>query len=372
MAYKLKPGNRQKISTVQKFTFAIGGASVIVMAVYFTFFFQTAPPNEMRAKNSLMANEGDGSGETIVEFNWDEGYTSIPVYGSEALEISSDAECVMDGINGTMGLGAGKSSKNIELTLANEPDFKTDGIDISVGFRRNEESGNFFTKGKDFNFGMKNGRLCIRYRLTSQNGKSTLIDETSDYELPSDEDFRTCRFIYNPMKGYAEMLVDGMLVWSKKSQVFDKLEWKTNDPAIIGLEMNGDGSGKCIFDNFIVRRINQTQNIPIELLGFTAEPEGKTIMISWFTGREMNTDYFIIEKSEDTKTFTQIGKIKAAGQSEEMKAYALLDKAPFEGVNYYRLALSNNRAKSVWVPVIAVRFKPQDMSLENKGTATSN
>jgi hypothetical protein len=87
--------------------------------------------------------------------------------------------------------------------------------------------------------------------------------------------------------------------------------------------------------------------------------QGNNIMLNWFTAKETETDFFKIEKSSDTKNYIEVGRVQASGNSVNLKAYALLDTKPNVGVTYYRLGLGNSTAKSIWVPVIAIRVKPE-------------
>ena len=126
--------------------------------------------------------------------------------------------------------------------------------------------------------------------------------------------------------------------------------------------MTGNGKQIAFLDNLIIRRTGRSNLAPMELLSFSAELQDKIIMLNWHTSKENGTDYFKIERSIDTKTFTEIGRVKAAGKSDALKAYALIDKEPVMGVAYYRLALPNNTAHSAWVPVIAIRLKPEQLA----------
>jgi hypothetical protein len=44
-----------------------------------------------------------------------------------------------------------------------------------------------------------------------------------------------------------------------------------------------------------------------------------------------------VEKSTDGRTFSEIGRVKGAGFSEELITYELIDPNPARGKNYYRL-----------------------------------
>lgn len=79
--------------------------------------------------------------------------------------------------------------------------------------------------------------------------------------------------------------------------------------------------------------------IPVELLTFEASLLGdKLVQLNWTTATELNSDYFDIEKSIDGKSFHFVGKIKAAGYSNQKKDYHYADTdISDEKTLYYRL-----------------------------------
>lgn len=355
MAYKLR--QKQKLSTLQRGTLIIGGISVLAVAAYFGVILNTADVEVSRA-NQLLITETGGSGETILTFNWDGSNVLVADEGPDASSASPNAECAPGAVNNTTGLSAGHSNKDINLTIEPDPSLNTEGIDISLDFRRMEDEGNFYSRGKDFSFGIKDGKIRIRYKLTTPQGKSYVVEEATGYEVPHNDGFRNIRFIYDPQSGKGELLVDKATIWTNQAAPGCRLTWKEQQPVLIAEGLNGEGSSLPIMDNLIVRSTSTSGIAPIQLLSFTAELQNSHVMLNWFTAKENGTDYFIIEKSRDTKTYREIGRVKASGETSELKAYALYDKEPAEGVTYYRLALNNSSTHSVWVPVIAIRVKP--------------
>ncbi|MFI5203481.1 MAG: T9SS type A sorting domain-containing protein [Flavobacteriales bacterium] len=78
--------------------------------------------------------------------------------------------------------------------------------------------------------------------------------------------------------------------------------------------------------------------LPVELLSFSGKAENKTVALSWITAAEINCDYFILERSNDGKSFEQIAEIDASGNSNEKNEYAYIDDSPvLSEWNYYRL-----------------------------------
>ena len=370
---KLKLRTTQKISTFQKFAMIGGSASILALVIYITIGINSAEVEDTYASHrNLMVNDPINNGEVISGFTWDENNPLKADNGNDALSINVNAECIQGGTDSSFGLSAGNTMKDIELHLKPSEELNSDGIDIAIDFRRMEESGNFYTRGNQFNFGMQEGKIIIQYKLTAPNGKSYMVDEKTSYEIPMDQEFRNYRFIYNSTKGKGEILVNNATVWSNQSIEMARLTWKTNDDVIIGNKMNGSGKAIAIFDNLVIRKTGSTNSVPMELLSFSAELQGPEVLINWHTAKEMGTDYFKIERSTDTKNFDEIGRVTAAGRSQTLKAYSLLDKTPVIGVSYYRLALGNSTSKSVWMPVIALRLRPdmlQSASTTNPGVS---
>lgn len=363
MSYKLR--NRQKLKTVQRTLLLAGGFSMLVAAAWITFILNQSDVKESKAFTEFPMNDPVNNGEIVLGFTWETENALLPEIGPIAQSISKTAVCVRGGADSTNGLSAGKSMKPIDLVLSKFDGMDDDGIDLSIDFKRMEPSGNFITRGSSFNFGMLEGKLTIHYKLKSVNGKSYSVDETASYEVPEDNNWRNYRFLYKPATGRAEILVDNVTVWFNQGVPQSSLVWKAGEPCIVGKEMNGNSSGEAFFDNLLIRKTSASGRAPMELLAFSADLQDQNVMISWYTAREKGTQSFKIERSLDTKVYEEIGTVPAAGESETLKAYALLDTKPVLGVSYYRLGLTNNGARSSWLPVIAFRLRPEQLKTES-------
>jgi hypothetical protein len=77
--------------------------------------------------------------------------------------------------------------------------------------------------------------------------------------------------------------------------------------------------------------------IPVELSAWTGRIEGDKNRLSWETRTERNVDFFDIERADDGKNFTSVGRIKAAGSSAAVLKYAFDDAQPLSNTAYYRL-----------------------------------
>jgi hypothetical protein len=76
--------------------------------------------------------------------------------------------------------------------------------------------------------------------------------------------------------------------------------------------------------------------LPIELLEFGGKNHENYNLITWITATEINSDYFVIERSTDGRVFEELERVSAAGNSNTMLEYNIIDENP-ENSYFYRL-----------------------------------
>ena len=77
--------------------------------------------------------------------------------------------------------------------------------------------------------------------------------------------------------------------------------------------------------------------VPVTLTKFDAARGANGVMLNWQTATEVNNQGFEVQRSTDGNRFTPLQFVNGAGNSNTQQSYSLLDNAPAEGVNYYRL-----------------------------------
>lgn len=80
--------------------------------------------------------------------------------------------------------------------------------------------------------------------------------------------------------------------------------------------------------------------LPVELFDFVAElRKDNSVLLSWKTVTELNSEYFAIERSMDGLEFEEIGRKPAAGNSNQTLFYTYIDEElpARNGVFYYRI-----------------------------------
>lgn len=71
-----------------------------------------------------------------------------------------------------------------------------------------------------------------------------------------------------------------------------------------------------------------------------------SVKFNWGTSEEKSNQYFIVERSEDMEYFTEICKVKAAGNSKVLNEYSCNDVKPMKGIAFYRLRYMNEAGES--------------------------
>lgn len=349
---------KQKLSTLTKGIMVAAGGSILGMMLYFTVFFNSADVEISKAEEharSMMGYE-IADGEVLASYTWESADMLKAENGIDAASVSKSAQLTPHGKDDSQGLSP--MGKDLNMKLAKSKKLNPEGIDISFDFRRLEDDCDFYSRGNYFNFGMRKGKIVIAYKVTDMDGFSTQINETTRYEIPKDHEYRTYRFSYDPQKGKAEIMVNGVTVWNNTSTPQSALTWKTSDQVIIGKGMKGDGSEMAVLDNLMVRSTRNVNRMPVHLLSFEAKAEKDYVMIRWFTAKEIETDTFVVERSLNGTQYEEIGRVKAAGMSTSLQAYALVDKNPvIDKPAYYRLVPANKSLRSITVPVIGYKFR---------------
>ncbi|MGH1337439.1 MAG: T9SS type A sorting domain-containing protein [Aureispira sp.] len=76
--------------------------------------------------------------------------------------------------------------------------------------------------------------------------------------------------------------------------------------------------------------------LDVEIVDLTATPiNNNYINVNWTTNKEIDVDYFIIERSTDNANFVPLTTHDAVGNSQIAQRYAIDDRAVLPNINYY-------------------------------------
>jgi hypothetical protein len=120
------------------------------------------------------------------------------------------------------------------------------------------------------------------------------------------------------------------------------------------------GTTTMFIDNFYFWKPGAV--VPVTLNNFNAIKSGKTTLINWNTLTESNNKGFAVERSADSKKWSQIQFVNSDGTSTTSKAYNAIDKSPFIGMNYYRLKQVDNDNKFTYSAIKNVNFTANEIA----------
>lgn len=97
--------------------------------------------------------------------------------------------------------------------------------------------------------------------------------------------------------------------------------------------------------------------LPVVLTNFNAQLKEGQVLLTWSTVSEHNSSYFVVERSEDGKNFTEIDRVGAAGNSNAIINYSSADTHPLEGLAYYRLKQVDFDGRTMVSDVVTVNLQ---------------
>ena len=110
------------------------------------------------------------------------------------------------------------------------------------------------------------------------------------------------------------------------------------------------------FSPFTLASVSSANSLPVELISFTAIPNGRAVDLNWTTQSENNNDYFTVEKSRDAVHFEELKIVNSDGDSQTAQNYSLTDPNPWNGISYYRLKQTDHNGDFDYLDLKAVNM----------------
>ncbi|MGI4833049.1 MAG: LamG-like jellyroll fold domain-containing protein [Janthinobacterium lividum] len=157
-----------------------------------------------------------------------------------------------------------------------------------------------------------------------------------------------------------------------KSETGASNSWQNQNPAT--LNTSAKTVTKAGITSFSVWTLGSSANpLPVELVSFTAVPQGSAVRLAWATASELRSASFEVERSLDGVAFAKVGAVAAAGTSATTRTYTLLDAALPAGASllHYRLRQVDQDGAAHYTPVRTVALAAAGLSLYPNPTATT-
>jgi len=94
--------------------------------------------------------------------------------------------------------------------------------------------------------------------------------------------------------------------------------------------------------------------LPLSLIEFIATNKESCININWQTASEINTENFIIQRSTNGNSYTDIGTLQSVGNGANN--YQFIDRNPENGINFYRLQSVDKDGSSSYSKIVSLKF----------------
>ena len=92
--------------------------------------------------------------------------------------------------------------------------------------------------------------------------------------------------------------------------------------------------------------------LPLEWASVSAVAQGKDVSVRWSTFTEENTDFFTVYKAIGNSSFVEIGQLPAAGNSNELRSYSLVDEDANTTSAYYKIKETDFNGDEYWSDVV--------------------
>jgi hypothetical protein len=175
----------------------------------------------------------------------------------------------------------------------------------------------------------------------------------------------TCTYdmvLYNRVGSYSN--ATGNAAWTIMKDPTGSGAWALNGTCNASSTLNATmRNGMSGFSHFGTAQ--STTPLPVELISFAGENLGEKNRLVWSTASETNNDYFVVERSDDGVTFSEIARVDGAGTTTQMRNYEAFDYYPNNGISYYRLKQTDFNGAFSYSAIISMENKFMVASVEN-------
>ncbi|MGZ4060627.1 MAG: hypothetical protein ACXVPU_16450 [Bacteroidia bacterium] len=131
--------------------------------------------------------------------------------------------------------------------------------------------------------------------------------------------------------------------------------YTTAGPATIVVSGSANRADEIITYSIQATPCNCILNIlPVELAGFNAKRNKRSVELTWTTMTEVNNKYFTIERSQEGTLWDIINVVPGRGNATTPYNYKIYDSSPLEGISYYRLKQTDLNGNFTYSKTVSV------------------
>ena len=146
----------------------------------------------------------------------------------------------------------------------------------------------------------------------------------------------------------------GYIMGDMAVSYFDGSNWTDQGGTATGdVSTTGDITSNTVSSFGYFAIASRSFPLPLKFLSFIAQKNKDHIDLKWVTAEEVNTDYFLIERSHDGIQFSSLFKM-ATTNKYNTQEYSYTDFTPIDGYAFYRIRCVDKDGKSKYSKVVAV------------------
>lgn len=107
------------------------------------------------------------------------------------------------------------------------------------------------------------------------------------------------------------------------------------------------------FSGFFLTTVNFA--LPLTLVEFQGRLQENAVTLQWLTSDEVNTNEFVIERSNQNTGFISIGKVPARSTAGTHQ-YSFTDTKPLAGNNFYRLKMTDKDGNFTYSKIVPIKI----------------
>ncbi len=131
-----------------------------------------------------------------------------------------------------------------------------------------------------------------------------------------------------------------------------------------GLNENGQIGDGTFVDKLSRVQILCNGILPVTWLYINGKWENNTAVIKWGTAAETNTKQFELEHRNNNGSYSKIGTVTAAGNSNLIQRYEFFHRSPVAGKNFYRIKQIDLNGKFSYSAVVVIQVQDPGCSAE--------
>ncbi|TWI78311.1 putative secreted protein (Por secretion system target) [Lacibacter cauensis] len=112
-------------------------------------------------------------------------------------------------------------------------------------------------------------------------------------------------------------------------------------------------------------------SLPVHLLSFSGTLANRQSQLQWRTSTEINAAYYVVERSNDGRSFIAVGQVQASGNSTIEKRYNFTDAALTGTVYFYRLKMVDTDGSIGYSSIVKLQQNPVQKIIVSPNPFTS-